>query len=497
MKLFTDNPDFYPTPVAVIEQMMMGEDFIGKTILEPSAGTGNIVDWLQKNGAREVIACENDPHLRKLLDGKCEIIANDFLAVTPDMVSHVQHIVMNPPFSKGAEHILHAYEIAPPGCVITALCNSESVSESHYYTKNRRLTELIDLNGREEYLGAVFEDDAERTTRCKISLVKLYKYGEGEDEFSGYFFSQTDEDVANNNTKEGLMPYNFIREIVNRYVSAVRLFDDTLAATKLINETATYTDYNTVIDKDGNPRQEKKGYGYPPIRFKAVSEGEKSVTVTHNIYRKALQKYYWNIIFDKLNMKKYATEKLKDQINIFIQNNVNTPFTMSNIYRVLDIVIQTTGQRMQQALEEAFDTICSFSAENSDAGEKWKTNANYMVNRKFIVPYMTDGISYGWKEPYVNLSCGGYVNKVEDVCKALCYITGTDYDELQTLRQCVSKDIQWGTWFEWSFFRCKAFKKGTMHFEFLDEDVWLKFNYEVAKHRGWNLPKKTQKKGKK
>ena len=31
----------------------------------------------------------------------------------------------------------------------------------------------------------------------------------------------------------------------------------------------------------------------------------------------------------------------------------------------------------------------------------------------------------------------------------------------------------------------------TMHFEFLDEDVWYKFNYEVAKQRGWALPKKT------
>ena len=78
MKLFTDNPDFYPTPVEVIEQMMMGEDIIGKTILEPSAGSGNIVDWLKKNGAGEVIACEIDPTLRKLLDGKCPHIGDDF-----------------------------------------------------------------------------------------------------------------------------------------------------------------------------------------------------------------------------------------------------------------------------------------------------------------------------------------------------------------------------------------------------------------------------------
>ena len=28
-----------------------------------------------------------------------------------------------------------------------------------------------------------------------------------------------------------------------------------------------------------------------------------------------------------------------------------------------------------------------------------------------------------------------------------------------------------------------------MHFEFLDEDVWYKFNCEVAKQKGWALPK--------
>lgn len=30
-----------------------------------------------------------------------------------------------------------------------------------------------------------------------------------------------------------------------------------------------------------------------------------------------------------------------------------------------------------------------------------------------------------------------------------------------------------------------------MHFEFKDEDVWMKFNQAVAKHRGWVLPKKS------
>ena len=52
--------------------------------------------------------------------------------------------------------------------------------------------------------------------------------------------------------------------------------------------------------------------------------------------------------------------------------------------------------------------------------------------------------------------------------------------------------ISYGTWFEWAFFRVKGFKKGTMHFEFLDEKVWETFNRAVAKQRGWVLPKKTR-----
>lgn len=35
--------------------MLLGEDILGKTILEPSVGSGNIVKWLKKNGAGEVI----------------------------------------------------------------------------------------------------------------------------------------------------------------------------------------------------------------------------------------------------------------------------------------------------------------------------------------------------------------------------------------------------------------------------------------------------------
>lgn len=371
------------------------------------------------------------------------------------------------------------------------MCNSSNLDT--WRSECRNLQDTINLYGNSEYLGNVFKS-AERQTHVEVSLIKLYKAGEGDNEWDGYFFSQEDEDAANLNQTEGIMSYNIVRDLVNRYISAVRLFDETMEAAKRINEAAAYKDYYT----DENGEQHTRGYGYLPIRFGAVTSDEHSTEVTRSQYKKALQKYYWHIIFDKLNMQKYATMKLREQINRFIETQKNVPFTMGNVYRVIDIVIQTTGQRMQNALQEAFDLICSFSAENSSAGEKWKTNANYMVNKKFIVPFMCSSYDWDKKGPYLKLSYNSNENRLEDVNKALCYITGTDYESIGSLSNAIrSSDIFWGEWFEWGFFRCKGFKKGTMHFEFLDEDVWFKFNYEVAKFRGWNLPKKTENKRKK
>nr|DAK48625.1 MAG TPA: Type I restriction enzyme [Caudoviricetes sp.] len=475
MKLFSDNADFYPTPDEVINTMMMGENFIGKTILEPSAGKGNIVDWLKKNGAGKVIACEKDSNIKKILNGKCDIIADDFLSISSEQISHVDYIVMNPPFSEGAKHILHAFEIAPAGCTIIALCNSRSVNRGCWERNatKEKLVETIELYGREEFLGAVF-DGAERKTDVHVSMVKLYKEGEGQDEFDGYLFSD-EGDALDSNEAEGLVQYNVVRDMVNRYVSAVRLFDETMAAAERINSVACLGDESD---------------GYIPVRFAVVNASNNVVRISRQHYKKELQKFYWRRIFAKLNMKKYATQKLQEQINKFVEQQTNVPFTMHNIYQVLNMVVQTAGQRMDAALLEAFDLICSLSAENSTAGEKWKTNANYMVNRKFIVPYMT-GYDTRWPRDYMTLSYSSNETKIADVVKALCYITGINYDDIPDLHSFIyNRKIPYGEWFEWAFFRVKGFKKGTMHFEFLDEDVWMRFNQQVAKQRGWVLPKK-------
>ena len=492
---FSYNPDFYPTPREVIEKMLMDDSPAGLVVLEPSAGSGNIARALRDAGAAEVLTCEIDPNLQPILrrDG-FRLIASDFMSVTSEQVSHVNMIVMNPPFSQGVRHIQHAYDIAPAGCCIVALCNSSNL-ESSYYSNYREFAELVNLHGYAESLGDVFST-AERKTNCRVSLVKLWKEGKGADEFTGYFSACEECDNGGNGEQAGLMQYNFLRDIVNRYIEAVKLFDGVLEATEKINRAASYVDYTVKTDeKTGNQKAIKHTYGALPVSFQPVTYNrergrDEIAAIDHATYKKELQKYYWRIIFAKMNMEKYATRELREQINRFIEQRQNVPFTMGNIYRVIETVVKTNGQRMTRALCEAFDTICSLSAENSTAGETWKTNSNYMVNRRFIKPYVCEGYhSYSRESwPTVNLGYSRNTEDIEDVVKALCYLTGENYDEMPKLWEVVNEQRpDWGTWFEWGFFRCRGYKKGTMHFEFIDENVWARFNQEVAKSRGWKI----------
>lgn len=483
------NRDFYPTPDNVIAQMLQNSDITDKVILEPSAGKGNIVDYLLANGAKEVIACEKVPDLQRILATKCQVIADDFLQVTAEQVSHIDMIVMNPPFSADEDHILHAFNIAPAGCEIIALCNSSSLSNS-YYNKRKQLLEVVSMNGSYAELGACFKD-AERQTDVWVSCIRMFKQGEkNNNEWDGYF--SLEEDEFDENQQEGLMRYDFIRDLVQRYVDAVSMYDKAMEINNSINEkTNMFSEYG--------------------IKFGAyyTSSSKHYSKVTREIFKKQLQKDAWNFIFNKLDMQKYVTSGVMKDINAFVEQQENVPFTMKNIYKMLQLIVGTHSERMNRCLVEAFDLICSFSAENSTAGEKWKTNSDYMINKKFIVPYICD-YDTRWSSlcTYVKTSYSGYAGNIEDIIKALCYLTGKNYNEQISLSGfCREFKPNWGSWMPMGhykyyndgrkpeyidgFFRIKGHKKGTMHFEFLDEKVWEMFNRKVAEIKGWRLPHTT------
>lgn len=514
------NKDFYPTPFETFQEMITGYSLENKIILDPSGGKGNLIDYSYQYGAKEAIACEINQDLKKILATKCKVIADDFLTVSQDQISHIDMIIMNPPFSADEHHILHAFEIAPEGCDIIALCNTNTLKTTHTQAR-LKLQSLIQDYGSYKHLKDCFAD-AERKTNVEVSLIKLKKPGTNyQSEFEGFFL----EDDPQEEQFNGLMPYNFIRDLVNRYVAAVKIYDEQLeSAVKLKTTLGSFYGGNIgfQVTEDGKPKH-------------------------RNDFKKDLQKAGWQFVFDKMNMAKHATQGLKNDINKFVEQQTEVPFTMRNIYKMLEIVIATHSQRMDKAMLEVFDKLTMHYDENRYNVEGWKTNSHYLINEKFIMPYLVTG-------EYSRISVRSYSNVelVEDFIKALCHLTGKNFDDCLGFSQRLNshwhinfngkrltkKDVgllaswetegwqikaaldfseeykakiyveelkekgfknleiiapvEWGQWADWDFFSIRCYKKGTVHFKFKDQNLWGTFNQHIARIKGYPLfePKK-------
>ncbi len=470
--------DLYPTPPVVIDQMVGATVIQNKVVLEPSAGFGSIVDYCKNAGAKDVIACEVSPRLRDILYSKCNVIKNDFMELTSEQISHINLIIMNPPFSSQEEHILHAWDIAPEGCQIISLCNNNILS-NRYSRSRSQINELITMYGNSENFGRCF-NTSERQTDVEIGCIWLFKPGTGESEFDGYFdLYDYEQDVIN---ESGIVRYDFIQDIVSRYVKAVQMFDGVEKISKEINSVIS-----GVNDRFS-------------IKFGAQRYGDdkNNSAIDRQIFKKELQKSAWKKLFDLFKMEKYITKGVMSDINKFVEQQVNVPFTVKNIYIMVQMIVGTHDERMGRVICEAFDKICSLSHDNSTAKEGWRTNTDFTINKKFIMPYICE-YDTRWPSSQVKLDYRKS-DDIEDIVKALCYLTATQYDSSygNSLRGFINDaNILWGEWAEWSFFRIKGYKKGTMHFEFLDDDLWLMFNQKVAEVRGWkNMVTHTKRKRK-
>lgn len=513
------NPDFYPTPEHLTEKMILGHTIRKKVVLEPHGGSGMMIDLLRQYEPDQILACELNEELAVITKDKSDrFLCYDFLDVKQEDISHVDFIIANPPFSTGAEQILHMFKIAPPGCVILSLINYSNY-EFKNSDKKRLLAARIQDHGSIENWGNCFSD-ADRKTDVEVGFITLTKPGAKDQTNYDEYFSLEEEYRGPNN--DGVTGYNSMKAIVSHVVSSLELFQETVTAT-------------AKMEKMMGPIGGR-------ISFGAFNHGDRGSMdrIDFAEFKKLIQKSAWTHVFSKMNMNKYVTQSVKDKLNTFVEQQTKYPFTMNNISKMIEMVIATQKERMDGIIVEAFDQICSFSSKNSTAGQKWKTNSDYKINKKFIRGSMCDYDSR-WPKDYVSLTTYSYSN-MDDIMKALCYLTGKNYDHYlslenhlkseyrlkiddkygdyhsltndwryaNTMLEKAKKDhpsskieiehqsrVPWGEWSEWQpFFKVKGHKSGSMHFVFLEDKVWEMFNVRVSELKGWQLPKSTDRKTK-
>lgn len=466
------NKNFFPTPDEVIHDMTFGVDIQNKTVLEPSAGSGNIVNWLQKNGAKEVLTYEKEKDLAEIIKSKSIFMGYDFLDSTPIELSHIDLIIANPPFDHADKHILKMWDVAPEGCTILSLCNTETIQNSHSRYRNQ-LQVLIRDYGETEDLGDCFST-SERKTNVEVSVVKLFKPVVNDyDKFEGFFMDEDDDPQGN-----GIMPYNKIRSIVQNYVGAVEQFEQMNHSVENLNKYA-------------KPLGASGFFNYQVIYGETITD--------QNSFAKSLQKTAWKHVFNIMNVQKFVTSGVMSKINSFVENQTKYPFTMKNIYKMIDVLIQTREQTFNESIIEVFDKITMHHDGNRYQVEGWKTNKSYLVGKKFIVEWITE---IGWSGE-MQIKYNGNQDKMNDFHKALCFLTGEEpldtmrvdedgnHTKIQDLHMWPHKlKLDFGKWYDWGFFQIKGFKKGTLHCKFKNEKHWEAFNRKVAEIKGFELPEK-------
>lgn len=116
--------NLFPTPPAIAARLVkLAAIEDGHDVLEPSAGTGNILRAI--HGPCITIAVEQSHSLiESLRPLASRVICADFLALTAIDLGRFDRIVMNPPFENAADikHINHARTLLKPGGCIVAIC---------------------------------------------------------------------------------------------------------------------------------------------------------------------------------------------------------------------------------------------------------------------------------------------------------------------------------------------------------------------------------------
>lgn len=133
-------PQLFPTPPELATRLIALADLQpGQRILEPSAGTGNLIkaawDYCAGADTIKITALElSSPvslQLVKLRDSmiganitNISILCRDFLTVEGFEIGEFDRVIMNPPFADGADikHIEHALGFLKPGGRLAAIC---------------------------------------------------------------------------------------------------------------------------------------------------------------------------------------------------------------------------------------------------------------------------------------------------------------------------------------------------------------------------------------
>ena len=527
---------FYPTPPALAEKMLDLIDWDKTfTILEPSAGKGNIVDViLQKahlrtyrryssNKSGVTVDCiEIDPDLRGILEYKyggsqmrdlrdqihsLDSICNEYdgsengrklkslteekriLESTPVMVvfddflsfstyKRYDAIVMNPPFANGDEHLLHALALQKNGGKVVCLLNAETIRNLCTNRRKTLKTKLDKYEAKIRYIQNAFST-AERETDVEIAMIEVDIPKKDETSFIFEGLKKAQAAKEESRTANEMVAGDYLEQIVQQFNFEVN------GTVRLIREYEAIKPYMlTSFDKDCKDA----------ILTLSLAKDERNYFQVCDIneYLQIVRLKYWHALFENKQFTGALTENLREKWYNMLSDMADYDFTMFNILAFQQRMMSELSQGVSDTILSLFDKL---SEEHSWYPEcktnihyynGWKTNKAHMINlKKVIIPTYGTFSSYSWDRGELNTSTA--VHALADIEKVFNYLDNGDTTG-PDLRETISLYGERGRKIELKYFNATFYKKGTCHIEWRVPALVEKLNIYGSQHKGWLPP---------
>lgn len=492
---------FYPTPSDLAGKLLANVDWDHvKTILEPSAGRGDLVEWakcLCKNTKvfgqsfereLESVDCvEIDPNLRAILIGKGHrVVHDDFL--TYHTRKQYDLILMNPPFAQGDLHLLHALELCASGGQIACILNAETLRNPFTNSRKLLVKELRKHNASIRYVKKGFSRAA-RKTDVDIALVNVNIPRAFSDTAIWDSLKKAQDESISPEAPNELAPSNQVERLIREY---------NLLCEAGIQMMRVYNGVSNRIMCSS-----KRDYAHPILCLTVDGSKADQCGPSHvNQFLQAARARYWRELFDLPELRQRMTSAMLDEYHSTIERMKDYEFSMFNIRQVIEQIMGQIVTGVEDAIIKCFDKLSAEHSFHSDVQNEnihyyngWKTNKAHYVNAKCIIPtygcfargYKPD--KHGrYKDTLEGLDVRGCFQVLDDLEKALDYL-----DKGETPASNLGQMLQYAasagkTTVACKYFTVTFYKKGTCHIKFHDQKIVDRLNIYVGRQRAWLPP---------
>lgn len=481
--------EFFPTPPRLISRLMAGIKWGQiETVLEPQAGNGRIAarvadriahernrqHWRKEEDGKGRIDCvEIDPDLRNTLKGAgFRVVHDDFLSF--HTCKQYDVIVMNPPFSNGAKHLLKALELAQYGGQVRCLLNAETIRNPYTNERKVLVQKLDELGAEIEFLAGEFSK-AERPTDVEVALVKVTIPDNLPDSIILEDLRQAQQvEAANQNGVTDVVPGDFVSAIVARYRFEVD------AGVRLIREYQRIEPHLLDALRHGTDGDYRK-----PILSLTIEDRKAKGNILNDYVRLTRLKY-WEALFQAPEFTGQLTSNLQRDLSAKVEALGDYEFSRVNILSIQRDLSAQTIASIEETILAQFDRLSrqhSFEdgSKNVHYFNGWCTNKSWRINDKVILPGAIYDKFLGWQFWRIG-------EELRDLEKCLSFLNGGQPPECGIADALQVAEQNRCSYVATPFFDVTFYKKGTLHIRFLRKDLLDRLNIFGAQRKQWLPP---------